>query len=453
MQIKIKNIHIKLGIYSSILLVLAILLFVCGNNRTPFISKYRSEVNFLIFLSSVIGISLTTYYLKKKLRIFNIEIDYKFKLVVLSSLILALSMLSVVQINFMYERKLILSSNNPSLEIIGEHFIIGYKDYNEIQELVEKKAIGGIYVTKRNFKNKTVEEFKSEIDSLQEIRTEQNLPPLLIAADHEGGLVSRLHLNSLVTDQDELSTVLNQDGNYDENEKNSVKNYANIQAKDLNNLGINLNFAPVIDLKYQGINTINTASKISLRAIGYDPLLVSEVGITYSQILEDSKVLSTLKHFPGLGRQIADTHTRHRTVLDLPIEDFENNDLIPFKEITRQSNSLIMLSHTIVPEIGEMTPISFSKEANNYIRKNVSNSAVLVTDDFTMNTVYRSKYGIKEASLMGLNAGTDLILISYDPEHYYDVMSYLLENKDKIDNSKLDESKMRLNSITDIIDY
>ena len=89
-------------------------------------------------------------------------------------------------------REEILASDPAILERLGRHIVIGYHSSATMKALVEKKAIAGIFITDHNVRRRTVADIRSEIDALQALRARQGLPPLIIAADQEGGAVSRL---------------------------------------------------------------------------------------------------------------------------------------------------------------------------------------------------------------------------------------------------------------------
>jgi beta-N-acetylhexosaminidase len=366
----------------------------------------------------------------------------------LSSLTLSLafasfSVLLVTEIKFQAIKQLVLNADRARVEQVGQHFIIGYRSFKEVQQLVDKGAIGGIFLTKRNIQGKTKAEIQQEIRTLQEIRARQGLSPLWIATDQEGGLVSRL--SPPLTKLPQLSDAIAQKTNDTERKKAAIE-YASLQGKELAELGINLNFAPVVDLNKNIVNPNDKFSKIYKRAISTDRAIVAQVAQWYCQTLEKYGVKCTIKHFPGLGRVVEDTHLTSAR-LETPIDELEKDDWIPFREVMKTTRAFTMLGHAILTEVDRERPVSFSRPVTmGIIRNQWQHDGILITDDFCMYAVYHSKYGLKQATISAIDAGVDLILIAYDKDLYYPAMNALLraEKLNKLDRKLLEKSRARL---------
>ncbi len=345
--------------------------------------------------------------------------------------------------NFLITKQQILSEDISRLEDLGQHFIVGYWNYDEVKQLVEKRAVGGVFITQRNVYNKTIEEVKVEIASLQKIRSSQGLSPLWIATDQEGGNIARLSppLKPIST----LAKIVDKVDNINQ-KREAIAEYATEKAAELAYIGVNLNFAPVVDLNKGIINPEDRYSRIYDRAISEDPKIVTKVALWYCNSLSKFNVRCTLKHFPGLGRVKQDTHVSEAN-LDTPISLLNRDDWQPFRTIIKFSDAFIMLSHVKLKALDEFNPVSFSnKVVRGLIRDRWQYNGVLITDDFCMQAVYGSKDGIKIATVKAINAGVDLILISHDPSLYYPAMKSLIE-ADKIgnlDRNLLHQSKDRL---------
>ena len=183
---------------------------------------------------------------------------------VLSFAILAIAVLAVVTILFTGVRRYqieqnVLNSDENKLEELGQHFIVGYKDVDELTKLVERKAIGGIFITTRNIQHKTAAEIETEIDTLQAIRQTQGLSPLWVATDQEGGGVSRL--SPPLTQLPPLAKIVAQQQTESARQQ-AVAQYAEVHGKELSEVGVNLNFAPVVDLNKGIINPKDKYSQI-----------------------------------------------------------------------------------------------------------------------------------------------------------------------------------------------
>lgn len=336
----------------------------------------------------------------------------------------ALTATVAIEARFQWARHHVLHADPARLEKLGRHIVVGYQDLSEVKELVRLRAITGVFVSSRNVLDKTVVEVRQEIQSLQDQRQKQGLPPLWIATDQEGGVVSRV--SPPLARMPPISEVMETYPDPAQREKR-VRQYALRQGRELSALGINLNFAPVVDVNYQIRNPNDRFTRIHLRAISSDPAVVAQVAGWYCCALEQAGVQSTLKHFPGLGRVFEDTHAGNAT-LATPLEELFNSDWVPFRTLMGQGNVFTMLSHVRLAAIDADRPVSTSPlVVSGLLRGKWKYEGVLITDDFSMSAVYRSGVGIENGSIDALNAGVDLILISWDADQYYRVMHALLK--------------------------
>jgi len=356
---------------------------------------------------------------------------------------LALSYALALEIKFNLTKFIVLNADANQLEKLGQHFVIGYRNFEEIKTLVSKRAVGGVFITTRNIRNKTKQDIQQEIKALQDIRQSQGLPPLWIATDQEGGMVSRL--SPPLTRLPQLSAIVAGDKKI-EQKKDEVIKYARTQGKELAEIGVNLNFAPGVDLNKGIINPNDKYSKIYQRAISADKEVVAKVALWYCQTLEEYGVRCTIKHFPGLGRVSADTHIADAE-LHTSIDELSNDDWVPFRQVMSNSQAVTMLGHAKLTAVDTKHPVSFSKQVvTDILRKNWQHNGVLITDDFGMEAVYGSKDGFGLATVKAINAGVDLLLISYDKDLYYEAMYALLKASEtgNLDREMLDKSRKRL---------
>ncbi len=321
--------------------------------------------------------------------------------------------------------------------------IVGYRNLAEVQELVRIRAVAGIFVSIRNVRGKSVAEIRKEIDYLQSQRKNRGLAPLWIATDQEGGIVSRL--SPPLTRMSSLSEVLERYPDVVQRER-AVRQYAATQGRELAELGINLNFAPVVDVNHEIRNPNDRFTRIFLRAISSDPAVVTQVASWYCAGMEEAGVRCTLKHFPGLGRVYDDTHFSGAT-LATSVTELTGTDWVPFRALMSQDGAFTMLSHARLTAIDPDHPVSVSPPViAGLLRRDWEYDGVLITDDFSMGAVYRSKIGIDEGSVAAVNAGVDLILIGWDSDQYYRVMYALLkaDREGKLNPEALLRSDRRL---------
>jgi beta-N-acetylhexosaminidase len=341
---------------------------------------------------------------------------------------LALAIVALVttlaqEARFRWIRHNVLAAEPAALETLGRHFIVGYRHSGELRPLIERRAVAGVFITARNIEGKTAEDVRREIDTWQAIRRRQGLPPLWIAADQEGGLVSRL--SPPLTRLPPLAEIAAQNPDAT-SRRAAVRHYAQRQGNELSGMGVNLNLAPVVDLNHGVSNPNDRFTRISKRAISSNPLIVSEVAGEYCAGMLASGVRCTLKHFPGLGRVFEDTH-RDNADLDADTSELERSDWVPFRALMPDHRWLVMLGHARLTGIDRQTPASFSRAVvTGLLRETWRYDGVLLTDDFSMGAVYASPEGVAGASLVALNAGVDLILLSFDPDQFYLAMDRLL---------------------------
>jgi beta-N-acetylhexosaminidase len=343
---------------------------------------------------------------------------------------------------FRWYRYQVLQADPQRLEEMGQHLIVGCRDLSEVRELVKRRAIAGVFLSAHNVRGKSVVEVRQQVRSLKRLRQEQGLPPLWMATDQEGGVVSRL--SPPLTRMPPLSEVIAGCSNAVQRER-AVRQYARTQARELADIGVNLNFAPVVDLNHQVMNLSDLFTRVYERAISSDPAVVAQVAGWYCAELEAAGVRCTLKHFPGLGRVTDDTHLGSAT-LSTSIAELTDTDWLPFHTLMRQSRAFTMLSHVRLAAIDQERPASISRAVIGVLRSDWKYNGVLITDDFSMASVYRSRSGIENGAIEALNSGVDLILVSWDTDQYYPIMYALLQAdaQELLDHEALRRSARRL---------
>jgi beta-N-acetylhexosaminidase len=325
-----------------------------------------------------------------------------------------------------HQRIVIASSYMPEL---GNHLVIGWLGREETLSLAAKGGIAGVFLTRRNFPAKfTRADIRRVVDELQAARHEAGLPPLWIATDQEGGPVAKL--SPALSLQPAMKTLLEDLDGPDLADQPArvaevvrrVTAYADAQGRELAEAGINLNFAPVVDLQPSNPpDLLDFHSRIGTRALAADPSVVALAGETYVRTLARHGVTSVLKHFPGLGRVPADTH-HFAATLETPAQVLTTTDWLPFREISRTTGTGMMLSHVRVVSLDPDHPVSCSSAAVRFLRKDWSFRGLLVTDDFSMAPISHGPGGIAGAAKRSIHAGVDLILLSYDPTTVYDLL-------------------------------
>jgi beta-N-acetylhexosaminidase len=237
---------------------------------------------------------------------------------------------------------------------------------------------------------------------VQRLALEEFQRPLLLAVDQEGGTVARLTPPfSQIPD----AKVLGAEG------PEAVSRYARFSAQEMRLVGLNLNFAPVLD-----VNLLESAGPMERRSFGRDPARVAECGVAAITAIQQEGVMATAKHFPGLGRAQEDPH------LSLPVvpatrEELLQSDLVPFRDAFRAGVACAMTSHILYPALDQGLPGTLSGAIlTGLLRNDLGFEGVLISDDLDMGAV-TSRYPPEWAALTALQAGVDLLLVCNDREH------------------------------------
>lgn len=282
-------------------------------------------------------------------------------------------------------------------EKIGELFLLRYPD-----KLNKVNYVGGYVFYAKDFKNKSKSSITKMITSLQENRNIK----LLTAVDEEGGTVTRLsHIAKFSSPQE-----LYKEGGFSKIEEDTIN-----KSKLLEELGLNLNLAPVVDI------STNKDDYIYKRTLGEDEVLTSKYAKTVIEASKNYNVSYTLKHFPGYGNNI-DTH--YNSSLDTrTYEELVNKDLLPFEEGIKSGAEAILVSHNIVSALTN-DQASLSIIIHNLLRKNLNFKGIVITDDISMKAVSENN----DSTLKALLAGNNLIITSNYQESYSEISKALQDN-------------------------
>lgn len=295
-------------------------------------------------------------------------------------------------------------------EKIGQIFLVRVPEKNKISDL-EKYKFGGYLLFQRDFDNKTKKEVTDMVDSFQNA----SKIPLIVATDEEGGKVSRISNNTnLVQTPFKSPSELYKEGGLEAIKKDTIN-----KSEVLEDLGINVNLAPVVDV------ATDPDSYMYERTIKEDTKTTSDYAKTVIEASKGSKVSYTLKHFPGYGDN-ADTHktsaTDNRTYSKI-MED----DIPPFRAGIKAGAEAVLVSHTIVPAMDKDNPSSLSASTHNVLRNELGFTGIVITDDLAMGAV-----NVDNAVTKAIKAGNDLLIVT-------DYEGSIKEVKDAIEDGTLSE--------------
>ena len=250
----------------------------------------------------------------------------------------------------------------------------------------------GFILFSRNFNNK-----KQLIDLINELKNLTLNKSPFIFIDQEGGRVQRLKNSNFTTFPEQRFFGEIYKKNKEKSKKLSYLN-AYLLASELKNVGIDINFSPVCDLYFNYANDI-----IGDRSFSSDHSIVKDLALQYCKGFRDSGILPVLKHFPGHGRSLVDTHLEQSEV-DVSLDILRKSDFIPFEIL--KTESLMMLAHIIYPKIDNEVA-TYSKKINKIIRKEFLFKGLILTDDISMKALSENLNIIVKKSY---TAGCDVIL-------------------------------------------
>jgi len=282
-------------------------------------------------------------------------------------------------------------------QLAGQRLMVGFEgtglDEN-LRHLISDIKAGGIILFAINLE--TPNQIKDLCAAVQDYAKECGQPPLFIAIDQEGGQVARLK-----------APFTQFPGNPQMRHEKDAEHFAEVTAAELNQVGINMNMAPVMDVAPEDMNSI-----MAKRAFGGDPEWVARLGLKVIEHLQQNNIMAVAKHFPGIGRTILDSH------LDLPVlkddlNAIERFDLIPFEAAIKHGVSGIMLSHIFYPELDGQWPASLSRNiAHDLLRRRLEFGGLVLTDDLDMGAITKH-YNISISIQQIMAADIDLALICH----------------------------------------
>ena len=238
--------------------------------------------------------------------------------------------------------------------------------------LIQKNYFGGVILFSRNLHDPL--QCAGLIKSLKAASKET---PLFIGIDEEGGRVSRLPRLSGVVPPFTSFPAARTLGKC--NDVPLTYNCAEAMAEELFAVGINMNFAPVLDVDTNPKNPI-----IGDRSFGKTPLVVEEHGLAMMSGLQDNRVISCGKHFPGHGDTAHDSHTT-LPVVDLSLSQLMNRELKPFIHLVQNRLATVMTAHVLYPKVDPDYPATLSKKIlSSILRQAIGFSGMVVSDDLEM---------------------------------------------------------------------
>ncbi|WP_438350809.1 glycoside hydrolase family 3 protein [Paenibacillus sp. FA6] len=293
-------------------------------------------------------------------------------------------------------------SNLTLEQKIGQMFICGFHDLvpnDHIKQLIEEYHIGGVIYFRRNIDE--LEQVAKLSSSLQVIAKDSQNLPLWISIDQEGGMVTRIDHKQMsrVPGNMALGATANPEYSY---------KVSTISAEEMIALGLNVNFAPCLDVNNNARNPV-----IGVRSFGENADHVAEHGAAVIKAFQDNNLSAAAKHFPGHGDTSVDSHlglsevAHDRSRLDAI-------ELKPFVRAIEEGVDMIMTAHVIFPAIeSKPIPATLSRAVlTGLLREELGFEGIIVTDCLEMYAIAKS-FGIAEGAIQAIEAGADCVLVSH----------------------------------------
>lgn len=329
-------------------------------------------------------------------------------------------------------------SNMTIDQKIGQLFMVEYRtdsDGNNIIEINEqikdsiiKYHLGGIILFAENIDTK--EQTKTLI---QEFQRASDIP-LLIGIDEEGGRVSRLSKSGKME-----NTKVPTAGSIGEGEDTQVAyDMYHTIGKELKELGFNVDFAPIADINTNIENTV-----IGDRAFGSEPEKTADMVVMAVKGLQDTGVSAALKHFPGHGDTVTDTHTAE-AIVNYDMDRLMSVEFVPFQKGIAAGVDFVMVGHIKVPSISkEDVPATMSPEVvEGIIRDKLNFKGIVITDALNMGAIAQF-YDNEEVAIKAVKAGIDIQLMPVDLDAAFNAVKTSVERGD-ISQERIDESVKRI---------
>lgn len=263
--------------------------------------------------------------------------------------------------------------------------------------LIQEVGVGGIIYYNWSNSLHSPEQVRHLSASLQKLTFDNRLKiPLFIATDQEGGVVTRLTQGFTIFPGNRALG--------ETHEPYLAQAAAYAMGMELSDVGINMNFAPVVDISNNLRNSV-----IGIRSFGENPETVLAFGEKALQGYKQAKIMTTLKHFPGHGDVEIDSH-EGLPINNKSLEQLEQMELLPFNKLAA-STDLIMTAHLVVPAFDEKQCSTLSEKTLTYLAKKIGFDGVVISDSLVMKGVLQICQTVDEAAIQALIAGCDILLL------------------------------------------
>lgn len=316
---------------------------------------------------------------------------------------------------------------------IGQMFVIGFSgtSFNSsLSSAITDYNFGNVIYMGANVSNSSL--VRNLSNDIQNKMVEENMVPAFIATDQEGGRVVRFRDGATHF----LSNMaLCATGNYDNTYLEGLA-----IGKELSSYGINVDFAPVLDVNNNPENPI-----IGIRSYSDDPLRVSLYGNNMIKGLKEASVIGCSKHFPGHGNTNVDSHYG-LPMITSTIDELYQTELAPFISSISNGIDAIMTTHIIFTAIDSTYPATLSEKVlTNLLREELGFDGLIITDGMEMDAIKNNFGNYDETCIAAVKAGVDILLYTstYNPKIAHSALIAAV-NRGEISEERIDESVRRI---------
>ena len=302
-------------------------------------------------------------------------------------------------------RSAILKNAMTLEQAVGQQFLLMFEGReappNQFLEILRRHFVSGVVLFRhKNMGNLT--ELRGLTQALQRAAGESGQPPLLIAADQEGGQLIAVDQTTSFPGNMALGAT--------GSEKLAYK-VGRAIGKELSAVGINVDFAPVCDVNSNPLNPV-----IGTRSFGEDPKLVARLSAAVIRGLQSAGVAATAKHFPGHGDTSSDSH-RGTPIVMHNAKRIRLVELVPFRAAVNSKVRLVMTAHIVMPALNggsnELPATLSPRILRDLLRREIRFNGVVVSDALDMHAMEQGPGYVAE-TMAAVAAGIDLLLFNHD---------------------------------------